>query len=280
MRGEKKEGMATFLYTTVPGRLLLKFIQMSHADRLIVRFLKSRWSVPFLNWYRKHYEVTLSKEQESYQSFRDFFARKRKSSVIDITPDHLISPCDGWLSSYSVTEESVFSIKGSHYRISDFLKDDTLARNYDGGTCLVFRLCPEDYHHYLYIDDGYQGMNHFIPGMLHSVQPVACSSYPVYTLNRRSWCLMATEHFGPVVQTEIGALIVGGIVNYFENTRFSRGMEKGHFELAGSTIVLLFEPGRIRLLPEIENGMTGDREVRVEMGQGIGERKAGGSFSS
>ena len=115
-------------------------------------------------------------------------------------------------------------------------------------------------------------MNHFIPGMLHSVQPVACSSYPVYTLNRRSWCLMATEHFGPVVQTEIGALIVGGIVNYFENTRFSRGMEKGHFELAGSTIVLLFEPGRIRLLPEIENGMTGDREVRVEMGQRIGER--------
>ena len=45
---------------------------------------------------------------------------------------------------------------------------------------------------------------------------------------------MATENFGPVVQTEIGALIVGGIVNYRENARFCKGMEKGHFELAGA----------------------------------------------
>lgn len=263
-------GMVKVLYTTVPGRILLQIIQRVHLDRLIVCFLKSRWSVPYLKWYMKHNGI-MPGEGESYRSFRAFFARKKKLAGIDAAPEHLISPCDGWLSAYPVTQSSIFYIKGTYYRVEDFLKDDALAKNYEGGTCLVFRLCPSDYHRYIYIDNGYQGGNHFIPGMLHSVQPIACSTYPVYTQNRRSWCLLTTENFGPVVQAEIGALIVGGIVNYRENAHVHKGMEKGRFELAGSTIVLLFEPGRIRLLPGLKEKLSGDREVRVEIGQWIGK---------
>jgi len=33
-------------------------------------------------------------------------------------------------------------------------------------------------------------------------------------------------HFGPVVQCEIGALVVGGIANEKENAHFSKGSEK------------------------------------------------------
>ena len=267
----ENNGMVKLLYTTVPGRIFLKAIQKFHMDRFIVRFLKSRWSLPFLKWYRKHYGIPVSGGEESYRSFRDFFARKKIPAGVDITPEHLISPCDGWLSVCPVIQESIFYIKGTYYQVGDFLKDKSLADNYKGGTCLIFRLCPSDYHHYIYIDDGYQGRNHFIPGKLHSVQPIACSTYPIYTQNRRSWCLLTTENFGPVVQTEIGALIVGGIVNYRENTRVYKGMEKGRFELAGSTIVLLFEPGRIRLLPELEGTASEGREVRVEMGQKIAD---------
>ena len=264
------DGMVKVLYTTVLGRMILKSIHLFRLDRLIVCFLKSRWSVPYLKWYMKHNGI-MPGEGESYRSFRAFFARKKKLAGIDAAPEHLISPCDGWLSAYPVTQSSIFYIKGTYYRVEDFLKDNTLAKNYEGGTCLVFRLCPYDYHHYIYIDNGYQGRNHFIPGTLHSVQPIACSTYPVYTQNRRSWCLLTTENFGPVVQAEIGALIVGGIVNYRENTRVQRGMEKGRFELAGSTIVLLFEPGRIRLLPGLKEKMSEEREVRVEMGQWIAD---------
>lgn len=266
-----KNNMMYLLYKTIPGRLFLQFLQKSHTDRLIVRFLRSRLSRPFLLWYVKHNRIPLTRmERKQYRSFRDFFARNRGSDGIDITPGHLISPCGGWLSTYPIRRNSSFSVKGSNYRIADLLEEEKLAGNYIGGVCLVFRLCPSDYHHYCYIDDGYQGANHFIPGMLHSVQPIACRSFPVYTLNRRSWCLMATEHFGPVVETEIGALIVGGICNSGENTRFCKGFEKGHFELAGSTIILLFEPGRIRLLPELERKLQRNAEVRVEMGCWIG----------
>jgi phosphatidylserine decarboxylase len=49
-------------------------------------------------------------------------------------------------------------------------------------------------------------------------------------------------------------------------------MEKGHFELAGSTIVLLFEQERIRLLPELAERMEAEGEVRVEQGMWIASR--------
>lgn len=264
------------LYGTALGRTVLKLIQALHADRLIVRFLRSPKSRPCIAWYAKRHHIALTgAERRQYRSFREFFARERESAAFDVTPEHLISPCDGWLSTYPITEKSVFSIKESRYRVQDLLEDEDLAKDYEGGTCMVFRLCASDYHHYCYIDDGYQGANHFIPGKLHSVQPIACETYPVFTLNRRSWCLMATEQFGPVVQTEIGALVVGGIANLRENTRVCRGSEKGHFELAGSSIVLLFQKDRVRLLPELEDILRSGREARVLQGMWIASSETG-----
>ena len=267
-------GSIRFLYGTVPGRWLLRLIMKTRADRLAVRFLWSASSRPMVGSYVRKHDLPLTREQyRSFRSFRDFFARVRPDVVIDREGSHLISPCDGYLSVFPIREGSSFAIKSSYYRIEDLLQDAELAKNYEGGDCLIFRLCASDYHHYCYIDDCYQGQNHYIPGALHSVQPLACEKFPVYTLNRRSWCLMTTEHFGPVVQTEIGALIVGGIANERENARVRRGSEKGHFELSGSTIVLLFEPGRIALLPELAPLLADGQEVRVLQGMQIGTVK-------
>ena len=262
--------LVRFLYNTVAGRLLLKGIMISHADRLAVTFLRSRLSRCIIAPYARLNGIDLTKEQlQSFRTYRDFFVRTREDNDIDTDPEHLISPCDGWLSAYKISADSSFSIKNSHYRLGDLLQDEALAERYHGGDCLIFRLCASDYHHYCYIDDGYQCKNHMIPGMLHSVQPAACEKYPVYVLNRRSWTLMSTEHFGPVIQTEIGALIVGGIENPREDLRVKRGMEKGHFELAGSTIVLLFEKNRIKLLPDIAAALACG-EYRVRLGACIG----------
>ena len=267
---KKSSGIIHYLYNTLPGRLFLKLIMKLHIDRYGARFLWSKYSKPLIGWYIKSNAISLSKaEQESFRSFRDMFVRTREPVPADPAPDHLISPCDGWLSVFGIDEHSCFSIKNSYYQIKDFLQDEKLARNYHNGVCMVFRLCPSDYHHYSYIDDGYQGTHHHIPGVLHSVQPIACEKYPVFVLNKRCWSLLTTEHFGPVVQCEIGALVIGGIFNVKENTRFSKGSEKGHFELAGSTIVLLFEPGQINIKPEILEELSQKEECRVHQGQWI-----------
>ena len=260
-----------FLYGTCPGRMLLRLMQKGRADRLVVAFLRSRFSRPMVRWYARRNGIRLNKQQlRSYRSFRDFFARKRRCRLTDMEPGHLISPCDGWLSAFPVDEDSAFEIKGSRYRLRDLLRDEGLASRFCGGDCLIYRLCPADYHHYCYIDDGRQGANHFIPGELHSVQPAACARYPVYTLNRRCWTLLATEHFGPVVQTEVGAFAVGGIVNERERARFRRGEEMGRFELAGSTIVQLFERGRMSLLSEVRQYIERNGEFRVIQGMWVG----------
>ena len=268
----ENSGMVHFLYTTRVGRVLLRTVMVLHLDRIAVWFLRSPCSKVLNAGFARRNHIPVTQEQlASFRSYRDLFARVRTDLVVD--PDHLVSPCDGWLSVFPIDEDSCFALKNSHYRVRDFLQDESLARRYLGGTCLVFRLCVSDYHHYCYIDDGYQGENHFIPGALHSVQPIACETYPVFVLNRRSWCLMTTEHFGPVVQCEIGALVVGGIANEKENARFSRGEEKGHFELAGSTIVLLVEKEQIELRPELLDELSHTEEVQVKLGQWIGNAR-------
>lgn len=268
----KSSSIVRFLYGTALGRFLLKLLLQVHADRLMVRFLWSPCSRPVIGWYASRHGIFLTETQKaSFGSFRDFFARTRPEIEIDTTPGHLISPCDGWLSAYTINKNSSFAIKGSWYRLEDLLQDQELAEQYQDGDCLIFRLCASHYHHYCYIDDGYQGVNHYIPGLLHSIQPIACETYPVYTLNRRCWTLMITEHFGPVVQAEVGALVVGGIFNERQNTRFLKGMEKGHFELAGSTIVLLFQKSHIRLHASLREYLADGREFRVEQGMWIGD---------
>lgn len=261
-------GVVSFLYGTAPGRLLLKGILRTHADRIAVAFLRSSLSRPVVKPYAKRHNIPLSR---TYRTYRDFFARTEVERPVDMEPSHLISPCDGWLSCYDIQADSSFSIKNSHYRLEDLLRDGDLAKRYQGGKCLIFRLCPSDFHHYCYIDDGYQGENHEIPGLLHSVQPICCENLPVYVLNRRAWTLLTTEHFGPVVQTEVGALVVGGIVNPRENQRVRRGEEKGHFELAGSTITLLFQKDRMELLPRIQKELS-KGEVQVRQGMWIGNQ--------
>ena len=263
-----------FLYETVFGRVLLKLATRPHAERRISRFLRSTRSRPFLLWFAKRHDAALSREELlRYHSFRDFFIRESVSMGIDITPDHLISPCDGFLSLYPITEKCSFPIKGSRYRLSDLVTDEQLEKNYIGGTCLVFRLSPADCHRFCYFDDGYQGRIHPVQGSLSIAKPLTDEKTPVFVLNRRSWCLISTEHFGPVVQTEIGALTLGRIVNKHDTARVFRGYEKGHFELAGSSIVLLFEKDRIALRPELKAKLEAGNEARVEQGKWIAVRE-------
>ena len=269
MQMPENDGSVRFLYGTALGRGLLKTIQTLHMDRLAVWFLRSRLSRPYMVRFAEQHHIPISKEElKRFPTYRDFFLRERDARPMDTNPDHLISPCDGWLSAYGIQPDSSFAIKHSRYRVKDLLEDEALANNYEGGTCLVFRLCASDYHHYCYIDDGRQEPNHYIEGQLHSVQPIACEHFPIFTLNRRSWCLLDTAHFGPVVQTEIGALVVGGIVNRPEGPMV-RGQEKGHFDLCGSTVVLLLEPGRIELRSELAALMDTEQETRVEQGQWV-----------
>ncbi len=268
---EQSDRSVRFLYKTRFGRLLLRLILATHADRLAAAFLRSRLSAPYGRRFAAAHGITLDPSAPC-RSYRDVFLRSRADPAPDAESSHLISPCDSLLSVFPVSESSKFCVKGQYYRMEDLIEDPSLAASFAGGLCLIFRLRPQDYHRFCFCDSGSCGQNHYVEGTLHSVQPAACSTYPVYALNRRVWTLLETDHFGPIVQTEVGALIVGGIRCLKENARFEKGEEMGWFDLAGSSIVLFVQKGRVRLSPEVAQGTQGSRELQVQRGMWIAER--------
>lgn len=262
-----------FLCRSRFGRFLYNMTLFFQVPKVMGAFLRSPLSRLFIKGFIKSNKIDMTAfARRKFKSFNDFFTRVDSSRVPDTAPDCLISPCDSSLSVYKIEEKSTFFIKGFEYALSDFFESGEFDSKFCGGDCLVFRLAATDYHRYCYIDSGSLEDNHFIKGALYSVQPVCCAAFRVYTKNRRSWTILRTENFGDVAQVEIGAFAVGGIKNHHENYRFKKGEEKGYFDLHGSTIVLLFEKGRISLDSEILEKVSEGKEVPVKYGQRIGER--------
>ncbi len=256
-----------FLYNTMPGRIMLKlFFCRKIYSELNAAYMKSRLSAgkvyPFIEKYGIDFNGC---EKTDFKSFDDFFTRKYDFSAV-CKPNELISPCCGRLSVYSISGGLTLKIKGSLYTLSELVGNiDTFG--FCGGVCLVFRLAIEDCHRYVFCDDGEVLRVENIPGVLHTVRPIS-EKYRVFAHNHRIVTLMNTEHFGEVVQIEVGALQVGKINNR-DIKRFSRMEEKGFFSFGGSTIIQLFKRNAVLIDKDIikmsENGI----EVLVKTGEKI-----------
>ena len=152
------------------------------------------------------------------------------------------------------------------------MEDASLAAAYSGGTALVLRLSPDDYHRYCYVDDGEISQYKEISGRLHAVRPIVHHYYPVFSQNARAVTVMETKTFGRVTQVEVGALMVGKICNYKTAGTISFGEEKGYFAFGGSTIVLLFQKGCVEVSQEIFQLAEQGEEQVIRIGSDIGRR--------
>ena len=128
-----------------------------HISEIGAVFLDSRASRVLIAWFIRKNKIPMYQyEQKKYRSFNEFFKRKALPGARRIIrePERLISPCDGRLSVYKIEENSRFQIKHTSYSTESLLKNEGLAKRYAGGYAWVFRLCVEDYHRYIYVDDG------------------------------------------------------------------------------------------------------------------------------
>lgn len=259
-----------FLYSSVFGRLVMKAILNSKLLPLAAKFMQSPASRIMIRPYIQRNNISMDEFQgQRFNSFADFFARFRPLGSLAHRDGVMISPCDGLLSIYDINDGAEFRVKGSLYRMNDLIPEKETADKFKDGLCMIFRLRANDYHHFCYIDDCIHSKGHWIDGKLHAVQPIACSTVPVYRLNRRQWSLLHTKNFGLVAQIEVGAMLVGGIVHNKAGEEAKRGEEMGHFELAGSTIILLFTKAvkdSLRLMPEYCGIINSDKERHVRQG--------------
>ena len=263
------------MYSHAAGRAAMKPLVQPAVSRAAGCFLDSRWSVPMIAPFVKKNHISLKEcTTKQFASFNDFFVRKlnRDARPFSDAPGDFISPCDARLTVYPVCENGKFEIKNTVYTLEQLLRDRKLAKRYEGGTLFLFRLSVDDYHRYLFVDDGVCSAERRIEGVLHTVNPAANDYCPIYKENTRTYSLLESTNFGTLLQMEVGAMMVGKIVNEKagEAKQVQRGEEKGYFAFGGSTVIVLAQKGSVVPEKRIWNYSRLGIETRVRQGETVG----------
>jgi phosphatidylserine decarboxylase len=262
-----------YLYSqSTLAKLLCGFISKnSFISRLYGMWQKCPWTARSVNPFIKKYDVDSTEfEEQSFKSFNDFFIRTLKKSARPISTSLAVIPADAryWFYPHLDTRKPLL-IKGQSFDLSQFLGDKELANRFAGGSALLARLCPTDYHRFHFPCDCIPGKAKLINGPLFSVNPIATwQNVAFFTENKRKVTLLESEDFGTIAYVEIGATNVGSIVEtYTPFKKAFKGSEKGYFEFGGSALALFFLPGKITFAEDLVKAGDTGLEIRCLMGQ-------------
>lgn len=207
-------------------------------------FFSSKLSTPMIQDFCQKYELSLEDFQvpeHGFQSFNEFFIRAflpgKRSFPTDLS--ELGSPAEARVHGFRLTDaKAPFPIKGNQCTLAEIIGED-FHRAALWTQAWVLRLCPVDYHAFHAPDSGTLGPRSWIGDHLDSVNPLALEVKPRLLLNnKRSFCVLQSENFGPLLLGEVGAFGVGAIVHTHSEASAQRGQRLGHFEFGGSTCIL------------------------------------------
>ena len=237
--------------------------------------------------FARSYRVDLQEAElpvEGYRRFSDFFSRGLRPGArpVDVDPRGVVSPVDGAVSEVGRIEAgSCLQAKGIHYPVDRLLGDAELARAFaGGGSFATLYLSPRDYHRVHAPVDGRIVASRYLPGEFWPVNPATVrTKEALFCLNERLVTVLEGD-LGRSAVVLVGATCVGrirsayddrlthagqpeGVRTYQPPLPVAKGDEVGRFEM-GSTVILLFEPGRVRWESWLQAGAA------VRMGQRIG----------
>lgn len=262
--------------------LLHTLAKWSLFSRLYGWWQRQSWTrrkvAPFIDAYQIDTDEFL-KPAESYRCFDDFFIRELKPEARPIVddPSVAVTPADGRYYCYQDIDAcDGFVVKGRRFDIGKLLGDPELAERYRGGSMVLVRLCPTDYHRFHFPVGGIPDRVKLIAGWLYSVNPAAIRhNVQIFTENKRTVTTVDSPGFGTVGMVEVGATNVGSIrQTYIAGRDYGKGDEKGFFSFGGSAMVLLFEKGRIVFDADLLNATERGVETRCLLGQSLGRAPA------
>lgn len=262
-------GKLDFLYNNPIGRIFLGIAVSPFVSNIYANKNSRKSSVKKIPGFIADNKINMNDYiDKEYRSFNDFFIRELKPGKrpVDMSKDALIAPCDSKLLVYEIGKDTSMRIKGRTYTADEILDDAENAKEFSGGYALVFRLTVDDYHRFSYPDRGCVISRRMIRGKLHTVSPVS-KNHKIYVENTRQVNMLKTENFGNVAYIEVGAMLVGRIVDKGIDV-FDKGQEKGYFEPGGSTVVILVNNVKIDkdIMEQSESGI----ETKVRLGERIG----------
>jgi len=270
-----------FLYYNPLGKLSLNLlVKRKFLSEFYGRKMDSPNSKDKIASFVENYNINMNESEkniEDFISFNDFFYRKLKtgSRKIDYNSNVLASPSDGKILAFeNINQLDEYFVKGDIFSLKEFFQNDELAKIYEGGTFLIIRLAPVDYHRFHFPAGGTISESKLIDGRYFSVSTLAVKeNIKIFLENKREYSILETEEFGKIALFEIGASMVGGIKqSYKPNTFVDKGDEKGYFYFGGSTCILVFEKDKIKIDEDILKNTSNSLETKIYMGEKIGEK--------
>ncbi|TGZ81622.1 hypothetical protein EX30DRAFT_348439 [Ascodesmis nigricans] len=225
---------------------------------------------------------------DAFKTFNEFFYRELKPGARPCSapenPKIIVSPADCRSVVFNKVDDATkIWIKGREFTIARLLgsayPDD--AKRYEKGALGIFRLAPQDYHRFHMPVDGTMGEPKLIKGEYYTVNPMAIrSALDVYGENVRIIVPIDSPVFGRVMVICVGAMMVGSTVITAKPGPVKRVDELGYFQFGGSTLVLLFEQGKMMFDDDLVENSSGALETLVRVGMSIGhapgQRQVGG----
>jgi len=274
-------GILNFMYSnSIAKTFLPEIASRKFFSKLYGLGCDSKFSKKYIQTFVAKFNINMDEYEKSiydYSSFNDFFYRKLSKYSRNICKDEksFISPCDGKLLAIEkIDETSSFTVKGFKYTLNELFQNEDLSKNYSNGTCLIFRLCPTDYHRFHFVDSGTCSKSTFIKGKYYSVNPVALENISkVLSENKREYSILKSDNFDDVIYIEVGATFVGSIIQtYSSSSKINRGDEKGYFKFGGSTVIVMLKKNVLKLDDDICYQSNLGIETAVYMGEKIGVR--------
>eukprot|EP01111_Echinosteliopsis_oligospora_P012151 TRINITY_DN4132_c0_g1_i1.p1 TRINITY_DN4132_c0_g1~~TRINITY_DN4132_c0_g1_i1.p1 ORF type:complete len:559 (+),score=113.13 TRINITY_DN4132_c0_g1_i1:53-1729(+) len=275
------------MYSTSTGR---SAVENNHIKKLLSHLSKSQGKKyddpkskkdiePFIKFHGLNVEENLL-PLDSYPNFNHFFFRKLKSTARPIADTDnstvAVSPADCRMHVFATIDDATrLWVKGHNFSVENLILDRDEAKKYEGGSMVIARLAPQDYHRFHIPVNGKIGPTRPINGPLFTVNPIAINqTVDVFTENKRYVTSIESPEFGKVLYVSIGATMVGS-VNFTstEGSTCKKGDEHGYFAFGGSTVIVLFQPNKIEFRNILLVNSQQPIETLVKMGERIGQAK-------
>ncbi|EPS27099.1 hypothetical protein PDE_02040 [Penicillium oxalicum 114-2] len=231
----------------------------------------------FINFHQLDMsEVLLPLDQ--FRTFNEFFYRALKPGARPCSaPDEpriVVSPADCRSVVFDrMSEATGIWVKGREFSVERLLGNayPEDAARYQNGALGVFRLAPQDYHRFHIPVDGVMGEPKTIEGEYYTVNPMAIrSALDVYGENVRVLVPIDSVAHGRVMVVCVGAMMVGStVITRNAGEKVSRAEELGYFKFGGSTILLLFEEGKINFDSDLVDNSKGALETLIRVGMSV-----------
>jgi phosphatidylserine decarboxylase len=233
------------------------------ATRIRTAWFKNALTRAFLKAYPVNLGEAEQADPQGYESFNAFFTRALRADARPIAQGKadIVSPADGTVSECGrIDGNALLQAKGHTYTLQELLAGQSWAGRFAGGQFATIYLAPFNYHRVHMPLGGSLLDTIYVPGRLFSVNDATARAVPRLFARNERVLTRFDSAAGQFALVLVGALNVGSMATVWAGdvtprrprllarlpdarVTLNKGAELGRFNM-GSTVILLFEPGR------------------------------------